>query len=145
MQKIFQRSVLVGGVFLMLVQAGCGGRKPDTKLRRMRSNSKAVAILPAAAAGLVVAGPFGLLVGIVAGCVTGVACSGGLYTRRLRKALCKLETCLLDLDSFERRDKKLLLADAKELEKEFTRLDKQAYRKRASDAVTQLQGALKRA
>ena len=129
----------------MLIQAGCGGRKPDTKLRRMRSNSKAVAILPAAAAGLAVAGPVGLLGGIAVGCVTGVACSSGLYNRRLRKSLCKLEACLLDIDTCERREKKLLLADAKELEKEFTRLDKQAYRKRASDAVMQLQGALKMA
>ena len=140
-----RKLALVGGTFLILVQAGCGGRKPDTKLRRMKRNSKHVAILPAAAAGCAIAGPVGLLGGIVVGCVAGVACSSGLYNRRLRKALCKLESQLIDLDDLERREKKLLLADAKELEKEFTRLDKQVYRRRASEAVTQLQSTLKKA
>ena len=142
-KKLSNLCVIAGMGSLLLLQPGCGGRKsPDTKITRMKRSSKKLAILPAAAAGLAVGGPVGLLGGIVVGCVTHVACSGVLYNRRLKKTLCNLEAQLLELDTIERKEKKALLVDAIELEKEFTRIDKQIYRKRASCVVTQLQGAL---
>jgi len=126
---------IFGVTCLLLTQPGCGRRHGESSQERASRRSKALAVVPAAAVGLAVAGPVGLLGGAALGYVTHAVSSDALYNRQLKHELRKLEKRVAGLDTLDQHEIKAMLADAKELKREFRDTH---YRGRASKVVKQL-------